>query len=70
MKDDGLRDIVFRVRENELAGRDPFYQMDAEDKLKFFKGLEKKVEKENEKLVQVHEYLHSSIENLDYGAGS
>lgn len=68
MKDDGLRDIVFRVRENELAGRDPFYQMDAEDKLKFFKGLEKKVEKENEKLVQVHEYLHSSIENLDYGA--
>ncbi|KAJ6723093.1 EMBRYO DEFECTIVE 1703-RELATED [Salix koriyanagi] len=68
MKDDGLRDIVFQVRDNELAGRDPFYQMDAEDKLKFFKGLEKKVEKENEKLVQVHEYLHSSIENLDYGA--
>ncbi|XP_021688220.2 uncharacterized protein LOC110670468 isoform X2 [Hevea brasiliensis] len=68
MKDDDLREIVFRVRENELAGRDPFHLMDAEDKLKFFKGLEKKVEKENEKLFQVHEYLHSNIENLDYGA--
>lgn len=70
MKDDDLREIVFQVRENELAGRDPFHLMDAEDKLKFFKGLEEKVEKENEKLFQVHEYLHSNIENLDYGAGN
>uniref|UniRef100_A0A2P2JCR4 Uncharacterized protein n=1 Tax=Rhizophora mucronata TaxID=61149 RepID=A0A2P2JCR4_RHIMU len=68
MKDDGLREIVSRVRDNELAGRDPFYLMDAEDKLKFFKGLEKKVVKENEKLLQVHEYLHANIENIDYGA--
>ncbi|KAJ8748515.1 hypothetical protein K2173_003414 [Erythroxylum novogranatense] len=67
MKDEGLREIVFQVRENELTGRDPFYLMDAEDKINFFKGLEKKVEKENEKLLQVHEYLHSNIENLDYG---
>ncbi|KAH9731440.1 E3 ubiquitin-protein ligase SINAT3 [Citrus sinensis] len=68
MKDDRLREIVFQVRDNELSGRDPFHLMDAEDKLAFFKGLEKKVEKENEKLLQLHEYLHSNIENLDYGA--
>ncbi|XVF80241.1 hypothetical protein PTKIN_Ptkin15bG0055200 [Pterospermum kingtungense] len=68
MKDDRLREIVFQVRENELAGRDPFYLMDAEDKLAFFQGLEKKVEKENEKLSHLHEWLHSNIENLDYGA--
>ncbi|WCJ22421.1 embryo defective 1703 [Euphorbia peplus] len=68
MKDDDLSRIVFQVRDNELSGRDPFYLMDADDKAKFFEGLEKKVERENEKLSQVHEYLHSNIENLDYGA--
>lgn len=70
MKDDDLSRIVFQVRENELSGRDPFYLMDADDKVKFFEGLEKKVEEENRKLSQVHEYLHSNIENLDYGAGN
>jgi len=70
MQDDHLRDIVFRVRENELSGRDPFYLMSDEDKDTFFRGLEKKVEKENMKLSHVHEWLHSNIENLDYGAGN
>ena len=69
MQDDHLRDIVFRVRENELSGRDPFYLMNDEDKDTFFRGLEKKVEKENKKLSDIHEWLHSNIENLDYGAG-
>lgn len=68
MKDDRLREIVFKVRDNELAGRDPFDLMNAEEKLAFFQGLEKKVEKENEKLSHLHEWLHSNIENLDYGA--
>ncbi|XP_030541046.1 uncharacterized protein LOC115748635 [Rhodamnia argentea] len=68
MKDDSLREIVFQVRDNELTGKDPFYSMDAEDKRAFFAGLEKKVEKVNEELLKVHEYLHSNIENLDYGA--
>ncbi|WVZ17141.1 hypothetical protein V8G54_010123 [Vigna mungo] len=68
MQDDHLRDIVFRVRENELSGRDPFYLMSDEDKGTFFRGLEKKVQKENIKLSHVHEWLHSNIENLDYGA--
>ncbi|TKY64088.1 hypothetical protein E2542_SST13978 [Spatholobus suberectus] len=68
MQDDHLRDIVFRVRENELSGQDPFYLMNDEDKDTFFRGLEKKVEKENKKLSYIHEWLHSNIENLDYGA--
>ncbi|GJV58019.1 hypothetical protein Tco_1459024 [Tanacetum coccineum] len=68
MKDEKLREIVFQVRENELMGREPFYLMDAEDKALFFKGLENKVEKVNEELRDLHEYLHSNIENLDYGA--
>lgn len=68
MKDDKLREIVFQVRENELAGREPFYLMDDEDKVAFFKGLEEKVEKENESLLNLHKYIHSNIENLDYGA--
>ncbi|CDY25076.1 BnaC06g18180D [Brassica napus] len=49
MKDEKLRDIVFHVRDNELA------------------GLEKKVEKENEKLSHLHQWIHSNVENLDYG---
>ncbi|XP_008362644.2 uncharacterized protein LOC126620251 [Malus sylvestris] len=68
MKDDSLREIVLQVRDNELAGRDPFHMMDAEDKDAFFKGLEKKVEKENKKLTKLHELLHANIENLNYGA--
>lgn len=70
MRDDSLTEIVLKVRENELSGRDPFYKLNAEDKHAFFKGLEKKVERENEKLLKLHEWLHSNIENLDYGAGS
>nr|XP_004229987.1 COP1-interactive protein 1 [Solanum lycopersicum] len=68
MKDERLNEIVFKVRENELAGREPFYQMDDEDKLAFFSGLEKKVDQENKQLQNLHEWLHSNIENLDYGA--
>ncbi|CAI9764146.1 unnamed protein product [Fraxinus pennsylvanica] len=68
MKDDRLRDIVFKVRENELSGRDPFYLIDEEDKCAFFNGLEKKVDQENERLMNLHKYFHSNIENLDYGA--
>ncbi|KAL8138413.1 hypothetical protein V2J09_004414 [Rumex salicifolius] len=68
MNDDKLREIVFKVRDNEIAGRDPFHSMDNEDKITFFKGLEEKVEKESNKLSGFHEWLHSNIENLDYGA--
>ncbi|KAL1546174.1 hypothetical protein AAHA92_22814 [Salvia divinorum] len=68
MKDERLREIVFKVRDNELSGRDPFHLMDEEDKLAFFNGLDKKVEQENRKLLKLHEYLHSNIDNLDYGA--
>ncbi|KAK9103898.1 hypothetical protein Sjap_021152 [Stephania japonica] len=67
MKDDRLKEIVFQVRENELMGRDPFHMMDAEDKNAFFKGLERKVEKANEGLLSLHEWVHARVENLDYG---
>lgn len=69
MEDDNLREIVFQVRENELAGLDPFYSMDDKDKAAFFEGLEKKVEKENAKLLNLHGWIHSNIENIDYGTG-
>lgn len=68
MQNEHLRDIVFKVRDNELAGRDPFYLIDDKDKEAFFRGLEKKVDKENRQLSYLHEWLHSNIENLDYGA--
>ncbi|GAB2217467.1 hypothetical protein Drorol1_Dr00000659 [Drosera rotundifolia] len=68
MNDDELRKIVFKVRENELSGRDPFHLMEPEDKATFFKGLEKKVEIETQKMATLHQFLHSNIENLDYGA--
>ncbi|GER48677.1 hypothetical protein STAS_25843 [Striga asiatica] len=68
MKDERLAEIVFKVRDNELSGRDPFHLMNEEDKHAFFSGLEKKVQQENEKLLKLHEYFHSNIENLDYGA--
>lgn len=70
MNDEHLREIVFQVRENELAGRDPFHLMDADDKNTFFEGLKQKAEKVNEKLLGLHEWVHSRIENLDYGAGT
>lgn len=69
MKDEKLMEIVFKVRDNELLGRDPFHDMKEDDKRLFFCGLEKRVEQENEKLRSLHEYFHSNIENLDYGAG-
>lgn len=68
MSDDKLRDIVFQVRDNELAGRDPFHSMTADDQNAFFNGLEKKADKMNTKLLGLHDYLHSRIENLNYGA--
>ncbi|CAK8560677.1 unnamed protein product [Lathyrus sativus] len=68
MQNEHLRDIVFRVRDNELCGREPFHMMRDEDKKAFFEGLEKQVVKENKKLSHLHEWLHSNIENLDYGA--
>ncbi|URE11846.1 hypothetical protein MUK42_10358 [Musa troglodytarum] len=68
MNDERLQKIVFQVRENELTGKDPFYLINADDKLAFFEGLEKKAEKINGNLLRLHEWVHSRIENLDYGA--
>uniref|UniRef100_A0A1D1YAW1 Uncharacterized protein n=1 Tax=Anthurium amnicola TaxID=1678845 RepID=A0A1D1YAW1_9ARAE len=67
MNDDTLREIVLKVRENELAGREPFHLMDVDEQSTFFKGLEWKAEKENKRLSALHELIHSKIENIDYG---
>ncbi|KAK8914124.1 hypothetical protein KSP39_PZI023557 [Platanthera zijinensis] len=41
--------------------------MDVEDQQAFFHGLDHKAEKVNKKLVGVYKWIHSKIENLDYG---
>ncbi|KAK4418510.1 hypothetical protein Salat_2263800 [Sesamum alatum] len=64
MKDERLREIVFKVRDNELSGRDPFHLMSEDDKCTFFSGLEKKVEQENEKLLNLHYLLNIFIQTL------
>ena len=69
MNDEDLREIVFKVRDNELAGKDPFHLMGPNEKDAFFSGLERKAEKVNAKMSALHEYLHSKIENIDYGIG-
>ncbi|KAG7610600.1 hypothetical protein ISN44_As05g025960 [Arabidopsis suecica] len=63
MKDEKLRDIVFCVRDNQLAGRDPSHLIDAEDKAIFLQSLEKKVEKENEKLSHLH-HVYDPLEKI------
>ncbi|KAJ1690819.1 hypothetical protein LUZ63_014974 [Rhynchospora breviuscula] len=68
LKDEKLSEIVFKVRDNELTGKDPFHNLDEGEKRAFVEGLEKKIERANEKLLPLHQYLHSKIENLDYGA--
>ena len=70
MNDEKLRDIVFQVRDNELAGREPFHLMSNDDQHTYFEGLVKKAEKVNGKLLGLHEFIHSRIENIDYGAGT
>lgn len=52
-----------------MVGRDFFYFMDSEDKIVFYKGFEGIVEKENEKLLILYEWLYLNIENVDYGVG-
>ncbi|GFY92369.1 protein with RING/U-box and TRAF-like domain [Actinidia rufa] len=75
----GFRDNYMTAREKVEQGFDlntemrrlgmiHFHLMGDEDKLAFFEGLERKVDKENEKLSILHGWLHSNIENLDYGA--
>lgn len=70
MNDENLREIVFKVRDNELAGREPFHLMDADEKVAFFEGLERKVERENNRMSALHEFIHTKIENIDYGIGN
>jgi hypothetical protein len=64
MRDEVLRTIVLKVRDNEEAGRDSFHGLDSEEEQKFFKGLERKFEREGE---AVKTWIQDRVENLDYG---
>ena len=64
MRDEVLRRVVFKVRDNEEAGLDSFHGLDSEEEQKFFKGLERKFEREGE---AVKNWIQDRVENLDYG---
>lgn len=66
MKDEILRAVVFKVRDNEEAGRESFYGLDSEEEQLFFKGLERKFEREGD---LVKTWIQNRVENLDYGTG-
>lgn len=66
MRDEVLRNIVLKVRDNEEAGRESFHGLDSEEEQKFFKGLERKFEREGE---AVKNWIQDRVENLDYGIG-
>ncbi|KAL2610375.1 hypothetical protein R1flu_028948 [Riccia fluitans] len=65
MSDVVLRDIVFKVQANEEAGREPFFGLNSEQEKRFFKGLERKFEREGER---VKTWIKDRVENIDYGA--
>ncbi|XP_024391570.1 uncharacterized protein [Physcomitrium patens] len=66
MRDEVLRRIVLKVRDNEEAGRDSFHGLNSEEEQLFFKGLERKFEREGE---AVKTWIQDRVENLDYGIG-
>lgn len=66
MRDEVLRRIVLKVRDNEEAGRDSFHGLDSEEEQNFFKGLERKFEREGD---AVKTWIQDRVENLDYGLG-
>ncbi|BFI42791.1 hypothetical protein MPTK2_8g11930 [Marchantia polymorpha subsp. ruderalis] len=65
MSDEVLRDIVFKVQANEEAGREPFFNLNSEQEKRFFKGLERKFEREGDR---VKSWIKDRVENIDYGA--
>ncbi|KAG0631389.1 hypothetical protein M758_1G249600 [Ceratodon purpureus] len=66
LRDEVLRNIVLKVRDNEEAGRDSFHGLESEEEQRFFKGLERKFEREGD---AVKTWIQDRVENLDYGIG-
>eukprot|EP00249_Psilotum_nudum_P021177 c28005_g1_i1 orf=67-3276(+) len=64
MRDEVLREIVFTVQANEKAGKEPFYGLDSNQEKLFFKGLERKFEREG---ARVKNWIEEHVENIDYG---
>eukprot|EP01018_Ginkgo_biloba_P035635 Gb_15616 [translate_table: standard] len=64
MRDEVLQKIVFKVQANEKAEREPLYGLVSEEELLFFRGLERKFEREGE---SVKEWITEKVKNLKYG---
>lgn len=64
MQDDVLRRIVFKVKSNEEAGKEPFEGLDSKEEDLFFQGIEKTIERKGE---MVSNWVADKVENLDYG---
>ncbi|GLJ18588.1 hypothetical protein SUGI_0330990 [Cryptomeria japonica] len=64
MQDDVLRNIVFKVKSNEEAGKEPFDGLDSKEEDLFFQGIEKTIERKGE---MVNNWVADKVENLDYG---
>lgn len=67
MTDEVLRKIVPKVLENEKAGREPMHGLVSEEELLFFRGMERKFEREGE---SVKIWIKERVENLMNGKGS
>lgn len=66
MRDEILRKIVLKVLENEKAGREPMHGLVSEEERLFFRGMERKFEREGE---SVKIWIKERVENLMNGKG-
>jgi hypothetical protein len=66
MRDEVLRKIIFKVQDNEKAGREPLHGLVSEEELLFFRGMERKFEREGE---SVKIWIKERVENLTNGKG-
>lgn len=64
MRDEVLRKIIFKVQDNENAGREPLHGLVSEEELLFFRGMERKFEREGE---SVKIWIKERVENLMNG---
>ncbi|XP_059068119.1 uncharacterized protein LOC131079162 isoform X2 [Cryptomeria japonica] len=63
MRDEVLRKIVSKVQTNNIAGREPSDGLLSEEELLFFRGLQRKFEREGE---SVKAWIKERVENLNY----
>lgn len=64
MENEALREVVFKVRENEEAGREPFFGLDSDKEKLFMEGIFKRIKKEGDRTTK---RMKDRRENVDYG---